>query len=179
MRAPFLLLTVSLFSGPVLAGGTASAPDAKAPEIAFYDQHIGTWDVVYDLYDKDGKVRHLPGQVTYAWILGGQALQETWSDVDGKVVKPYGTTISYLDPKHGTWNATWVYPEAATTMQVRGSEVAGSMVLTGRDAEGALQRWTTETVQSGSFDGRYESSADGGKTWRILSVNHMRRHTTP
>ncbi len=180
MRALHLLLIATLLGGPVLTGASAApTPDTQAPEIVFYDRLIGTWDVVYDLYDKDGKVRHLPGQVTYAWILGGQALQETWSDVDGKAVKPYGTTISYLDTKHGRWNATWIYPEAAMTMLVSGKEVAGSMVLTGRDADGALQRWTTGEVQADSFVGRYESSSDDGKTWRILSVNHMQRRAAP
>ena len=180
MRALHLLLITALLGGPVLTSASAApASVTLAPEIAFYDRLIGTWDVVYDLYDKDGKVRHLPGQVTYAWILGGQALQETWSDVDGKTIKPYGTTISYLDTKHGRWNATWVYPEAAMTMLVSGNDVAGRMVLTGHDADGALQRWTTDAVRSGSFDGRYESSSDGGKTWRVLSINHMRRHTAP
>lgn len=148
----------------------------KAQESAFFDRLIGTWDVVYDLYDKDGKIRHVPGQVTYTWILDGGALQEIWSDVDGKTVKPYGTTISYLDEKHGRWNETWVYPEAGMTMLVSGSEMDGRMVLTGRDETGALQRWTIGAVESDAFVSRFERSQDEGKTWHILSVNHMQRH---
>jgi hypothetical protein len=137
MRALHPLLIASLLSGPVLAGATpppavtdavaqaaASGPKSKAPESAFFDRLIGTWDVSYDLYGKDGKVRQLPGQVTYAWILDGGALQEIWSDVDGKAVKPYGTMISYLDTKRGRWNAIWVYPQASMTMLVSGGEVA-------------------------------------------------------
>jgi hypothetical protein len=65
------------------------------------------------------------------------------------------------------------------TMLVSGNEVDGRMLLTGRDQDGTLQRWTTGDVQSDSFVGRYESSQDEGKTWRILSVNHMRRHAVP
>jgi hypothetical protein len=176
-----LLLIASLLSGPVLAGGTPppAVAQTKTPENAFVDRLIGTWDVTYDLYDKDGKVRHVPGQVTYAWILDGEALQEIWSDVDGKAVKPYGTMISYMDAKHGRWNETWVYPGAGMTMLVSGNVVDGRMVLTGHDQDGALQRWTTGDIQADAFVGRYESSQDGGKTWRILSVNHMRRHAVP
>lgn len=192
MRALHPLLIASLLSGPVLAGATpppavtdaaaqaaASGPKTKAPESAFFDRLIGTWDVSYDLYGKDGKVRHLPGQVTYAWILDGGALQEIWSDVDGKAVKPYGTMISYLDTKRGRWNAVWVYPQASMTMLVSGGEADGRVVLTGRDQDGAIQRWSIGDVQPDSFVSRYESSQDGGKTWRILSVNHMRRHAAP
>lgn len=184
MLTRHLLLITALLGSPVLAAGTpsavtASVPDAKTPELAFYDRLIGTWDVIYDLYDRNGKLRHLPGQVTYAWILDGQALQEIWSDVDGKTVKPYGTMISYMDTRHGRWNATWVYPGASMTMLVSGNLVDGRMVLTGRDQDGALQRWTTGDVQADAFVGRYEISSDEGKSWRILSVNHMRRHAVP
>src|SRR6267142_5733220 len=102
MRALLLFLITSLLSSAALAGTTpppSALPGqaAKAPERALLERMTGTWDVTYEIYDKDGKLRQLPGQVTYSWILDGRALQEVWSDVDGKQVKPYATTIGYLD----------------------------------------------------------------------------------
>ena len=56
------------------------------------------------------------------------------------------------------------------------SEVDGRIVLTGNDQEGVLQRWSNQDFRSDSFVGRFEVSKDGGKTWRLVGVNHMQRH---
>ncbi len=188
MRLMQLPLIAALLASPGLsAAGTppattatdaaADAPQTKLPDKALLDQLIGTWDVDYELYGKDGKVRHVPGLVTYGWILDGGAIQETWADVDGQTVKPYGTTIEFRDEKQQLWTAIWVYPAASTPITiVTGGEVDGRVVLMGRDQDGAIQRWTTEDIQGDSFVARYESSKDGGKTWQALSVNRMHRH---
>ena len=180
MRTLLPCLLALLLSSPTLAGGTppAAAAEAKAPQRALFDSMIGTWDVSYVIYDKDGKVRRLPGQVTYSWILDGGALQEVWSDVAGKRVKPYATTVGYQDVKHGRWTAVWIYPEAGMPTVVTGGEVDGRLVLTGHDQDGVLQRWAIDSVQGDAFDARYESSDDEGKTWRLVGVNHMQRRTT-
>lgn len=176
MRALSLFLIASLLSSVVLAAGTPPTPEVGVPDKTRFDSMIGTWDVIYVIYDKDGKVRRLPGQVTYSWILDGGALQEVWSDVDGKQVKPYATTIGYQDVKHQRWAEVWVYPEAGMPTVVSGGEVGGRLVLSGYDPDGVLQRWAIDRVQGDAFDARYESSADEGKTWRLVGVNHMRRH---
>src|SRR5947199_5939504 len=49
---------------------------ARVQEEALFDRLIGTWDVNYEIYDKDGKRRHYRGQVISSWILDGAALQE-------------------------------------------------------------------------------------------------------
>lgn len=177
MRALSLFLIASLLSSAALAGGTVPASDT--PERALYDRLIGTWDVTYVIYDKDGKLRRLPGRVSYSWILDGAALQEIWSDVDGTQVKPYATTIGYEDGKQRRWTAVWVYPEAGMPTVVTGGMVEGKLVLMGHDPDGALQRWSIGGVEGDSFSARYESSQDDGKTWRLVGINTMRRHSTP
>src|SRR5207245_2551431 len=57
----------------------AAEPTTKIPHNTLFDQLVGTWDVRYELFDKDGKVRRDRGQVRYSWILNGKALQEIWS----------------------------------------------------------------------------------------------------
>jgi hypothetical protein len=60
----FALLTcVGLVAAPVRASG-----------IALFDRLAGTWDVTYEIYDKDGTMRPYHGQVIYSRILGGGAL---------------------------------------------------------------------------------------------------------
>lgn len=172
MRLVILFLAAMVFAGFAMA---ADAPPAAAPEKAFYDHLIGSWDVEYVIYGKDGKVRRLPGRVSYAWILDGATLQETWSDVHGQQVAPYATTISYEDGKHGRWTSVWIYPQSGLPTIVTGAVEGDHILLQGTDPEGVLQRWTLGDLKPQSFTGRYEVSEDGGKTWRLLGINYMRR----
>ena len=168
---------ISVFLAAVLSAGASLAADAPAPspDKAFFDRLVGTWDVQYEIYDKDGKLRKLPGKAVYAWILGGGALQETWSDVDGQAVKPYATTIDYEDGKTGRWTAVYIYPQSGAPTVVTGGAADGVVVLQGHDPEGALQRWTLSDFGPRSFTAHYETSADEGKTWRLLGINHLQR----
>lgn len=171
MRLVLAFLATLFFASLAVA---ADAPPASQNN-AFFERLVGTWDVQYEIYDKDGKLRKLPGRATYAWILGGAALQETWSDVDGQAVKPYATTIDYEDGKTGRWTAVYIYPQSGAPTIVTGGAVDGGVVLEGHDLEGALQRWSLGDFGPQSFTARYEVSQDEGKTWRLLGINHMQR----
>ena len=120
---------------------------AEIPRNALFDQLIGTWDVRYEYSDKKGNPKTNQGQVHYAWILGGKALQEIWSsNSDRKDLRPFGTTIDFYDLKHQRWTAVWIYPAEGMTMIMTGCEVNGSFVLSGHDQSGALQRWSTTSA---------------------------------
>jgi len=161
----------------LLCTGLAVAP-AKAADLALFDHLTGTWDVGYDIYDKDGKLRVYHGQVSYSRILNDGALQEIWtSDAHDKIPQPYSTTIAFLDDKRQRWTEVWIYPAKGYSGVVSGSEADGHIVLTGRDADGTMQRWTTQDIQADSFICRFESSSDDGKTWRLVGMNHMHRHS--
>ena len=155
-----------------------AAAEPPAPsQGALFDRLAGTWDVSYEIYDKDGKVRLYHGQVVYSRILDGAALQEIWtSDAHDKEFRPYGTTIGFHDSKRQRWTEVWVFPEKGYTSIVSGGELDGRIVLTGRDEDGTIQRWSLSDIQSDSFVWHFESSNDDGKTWRLLGVNQMRRH---
>jgi hypothetical protein len=166
---------------PAAAGTTepreSIGPPTIGQERALFDRLIGTWDVSYEIYDKDGKVRRYRGGVTYAWILDGGALQEIWtSDAHDKEPQPYSTTISFYDGKRQRWTAIWIYPAQAMTLIVSGNAVDGGIELTGHDVAGAIQRWLLNDFQAESFSARFDTSNDEGKTWRLLGVNLMRRH---
>ena len=74
--------------------------------------------------------------------------------------------------------ALWVYPEQGMYYSVSGGEEDGRIVLTGEDQQGVMQRWSDEDFRSNSFVGRFEVSKDGGKTWRLVGLNHMQRQGT-
>jgi len=155
----------------------ATEPQTRVPERALFGRLVGTWDVSYEIYDKDGNARRYRGQVISRWILDGAALQEVWtSDAHAKEPKPYGTMIDFFDSKRQRWTAVWIYPAQAMTTVVSGGEVDGRIVLAGRDEANVIQRWSINDIKSDSFIGRYESSTDEGKTWRLLGVNHVHRH---
>ena len=154
-----------------------SALPSKAARIALFDRLAGTWDVTYDIYNKDGSVRPYHGQVIYTRILDGKALQEIWtSDIHNKIPQPFSTTLGFYDAQHEQWIAVSVMPPKACASVVSGAEVNGSIVLTGRDPDGTIQRWTIDNVQEDSFLYHFDSSNDEGKTWRALGINHMQRH---
>ena len=183
MRPQIPFLIASLLCSPGAFPGEHDGvgfPVSGAPigqERALFDRLIGTWDVSYEIYDKDGHVRLCRGGVTYAWILDGGALQEIWtSDAHDKEPQPYGTTISFYDGKRQRWTAIWIYPAQAMSLIVSGNAVDGGIELTGHDGAGAIQRWLLNDFQAESFTGRFDTSNDEGKTWRLLGVNHMRRH---
>ena len=125
MRRLTPVLLISLLSN---AGAFAIENPVKSrteiPRNALFDQLIGTWDVRYEYSDKKGNPKSNQGQVHYAWILGGKALQEIWSsNSDSKDLRPFGTTIDFYDVKHQRWTAVWIYPAEGMTMIMTGGEV--------------------------------------------------------
>jgi hypothetical protein len=155
----------------------ANDPQKKIPRNALFDQLIGTWDVRYEIFDKDGKVRRDRGQVRYSWILDGKALQEIWSSASESTdSQPFGTTIDFYDLKRQRWTAVWIYPAQGMTSMMSGGEVNGSFVLTGHNESGALERWSTSITSPDSIAVRADVSDDDGKTWRPMGVSYLQGH---
>ena len=155
----------------------ATGPQARVPQSALFGRFVGTWDVSYETYDKDGSVRRNRGQVIFGWILDGWALQEIWtSDAHDKEPKPFGTSIRFYDSKRQRWTEVWIYPAQGMTTIMSGGEGDGRIVLTGHDDAGAMMRWSFNDIKTDSFVWRGELSNDEGKTWRLQGENHIHRH---
>jgi hypothetical protein len=164
-----------------LVGANVANPERSngRPDQTLLNQMIGDWDVDYAIYDEHGNVRHYLGSATYRWILDGTAIQEIWtSNYHDRKAQPYGTTIEFYDARREHWTAIWIYPEKGMYYSLSGGATAGSIVLSGSDQEGVMQRWSTGNFRGNSFVGRFEASKDGGKTWRMVGVNRMQRHQT-
>ncbi len=175
------LTTIILATGFTgsLACQTVGSNKAQTAQSSRFDRLVGTWDVSYEIYDKDGNVRRYNGQAVYSQILDGGALQEIWtSDAHNSKPQPYGTTIEFYDEKRQCWTAVWIYPAQGVTTVVTGAEVDGKILLTGRNQTGATERWSMTDMQADSFLLRYEISSDDGRSWRLLGVNRMHRHHT-
>lgn len=172
-----LILLLLAGAGAAAVSAPNGAAASRRPARTLLDHLIGTWDVDYAVYDKDGIVKHYLGSATYRWILDGGAIEETWSDYHGSRTQPYGTTIEFYDSKHARWTAIWIYPAQGMYYALSGGERDGRIVLTGHDQQGGLQRWSDGDFRDDTFIGRFEVSEDAGKTWRLVGVNHMRRQS--
>jgi hypothetical protein len=161
-----------------------AALEATSPNPSLGDQVqvlsrlVGTWDVEYTDFAKDGKAIHRTGEFVVGWVMDGRALQDLW------IVNPSGkrkdrevyTTLHYLDPKSRTWRATFVDPEHGSIARFTGGPVGNDrFVLETPDLGNQTNRWSFNDIRSDSFVYRDEASNDGGKTWRLQSEYQMKR----
>jgi hypothetical protein len=160
----------------------AMGPDPSMGDQAkVYDRLVGTWDVEYTDFSKDGKVIHRSGEFIVGWVMDGRAIQDFW------IVYPSGarkerevyTDLRYYDPKSRTWPATFIDVEHASVAKFTGGAVGDDrIVLDTRDFDDADTRWSINDLRSDSFVWREEESLDGGKTWRLTAQHHMKRRGT-
>ena len=143
---------------------------------------VGAWDVEYTDFSKDGNVTHRSGEFIVGWVMDGRVIQDFW------IVYPSGTRkdrevyteLRYYDPKSGTWPMTFIDPEHASAARFTGGAVRGDrIVFDTRDFDGADTRWSFNDIRPDSFIWREEESLDGGKTWRLLAEDHMKRRGAP
>ena len=138
-----------------LLGVAAPAPSpCAAPERRQFDFWIGEWDVTRP----DGKVA---GQNRIAPILGGCALREEWTGAGGN----RGTSLNAWDADARRWRQTWV-DESGTVLLLVGGLDGGRMVLES-DGGAARQRITWTPLPDGRVRQLWDSSADGGRTWKV------------
>jgi hypothetical protein len=154
--------------------------EALGEQAHVFDRFVGTWDCDYTNFAEDGTVsQQYPGHVTFGWILDGHAMQDVWSgqvgDHGGRVA---GTSIRFFDAETDLWTVVWIFPPAGVITTVRGGVVGDRIVLEGRDADGASQRWSFNDIRRDSFTWLGERSTDGGSTWRLAADYRMVRGTS-
>jgi len=161
-----------------------TAIKAMGPHASLGDQAkvfgrlVGTWDVDYADFKKDGKVDHRSGELLVGWVMDGRAIQDFW------IVYPSGTRkdrevytdLRYYDPKSGTWPATFIDPEHISVARFRGVAVGDDRIaFDTQDFLGTDTRWSINDIRPDSFVWREEESLDGGTTWRLVAEHHMKR----
>lgn len=139
---------------------------------------VGTWDVEYTDFSKNGRVTHRSGELIIGWVMDGRAIQDLW------VVDPSGTRqerevytdVRYFDPKSRTWPAIFIDPEHASVARFTGGAVGDDrIVLDTRDFADTETRWSINEIRPNSFIWREEESSDGGRTWRLVAQHQMKR----
>ena len=187
-RTAARVLTSVLLASMVLsvsnAADMAAAIQAVGPHSSLGEEPktlgrvVGTWDVDYLDYMKDGTGMHRTGEFIVGWVLDGRGIQDLW------IVDPSGadkerevyTTLYYFEPKSRAWHATFVDPEHAAVLSFTGGAVGNDrFVLETQESNNKETRWSFNDIRPDSFIWRDEQSSDGGKTWRLKSEYHMKR----
>ena len=83
---------------------------------------VGSWDVEYTDFRKDGTTLHRTGRLLFGWVVDGRVMQDVW------IVDPWGshadrevyTDLFYFDPKAATWRAASVDPYEASVATFTG-----------------------------------------------------------
>ncbi len=161
--AGLLALTVGDTEVAREATESASRPAAPtrpcaAPQHRQFDFWVGEWDVVLPT----GKAA---GHNRITRLLAGCALREEWTGASGT----RGTSLNAYDPASKRWRQTWV-DDSGTVLVLEGRFQGGRMVLEGElPAESgrlAKQRITWTPQSGGGLRQQWESSVDGGRTWK-------------
>jgi hypothetical protein len=149
---------IALASDPPGASTPAPKPCAT-PEHRQFDFWLGDWDVTRP----DGKTA---GHNRISLILGGCALREEWTGAGGTT----GTSLNMYDGGSRKWRQTWV-DDGGTVLLLTGEFKDGKMVLEGEIPAGggktSRQRITWTPLASGRVRQLWDSSSDGGKTWKV------------
>jgi hypothetical protein len=164
----------------------ATALEASGPHPSLSDQSqvlgrlVGTWEVEYADFMKDGTTLHRTGEFLVGWIMDGRALQDLW------IVDPWGkhkdreiyTDVHYFDAKSRTWHATFVDPQDGSVARFTAGEVGKDrFVLESKELDSGETRWSFNDIRPDSFIYRDEGSNDGGKTWKLRSEYRMKRRS--
>lgn len=150
---------------PALAA-SAAQPCASVQNRQF-DFWVGRWTVT------DNVTKKFDGTNDVTRELGSCVLQEHWAGRDGSK----GTSFNLYVGARKTWHQTWV-DNAGGILLLDGGLRAGSMVLAGsRPVRGktVLDRIIWTPRGDGSVRQLWQSSRDGGATWKVVFDGIYRR----
>jgi len=169
----------------------ALAAPGRSPEIPesedVYGWLVGSWELDVFYYLVDVSARHIKGEVHFAWVLEGRAVQDVWimprvseriSQVD-KSCDMYGTTLRVWDASIQAWRVTWINPVTGSRDELigrwNGNGSGKEIVQVGRHADGTPIRWTFSEITPNSFRWTGEALEPDGKTWKLQGAFRAKR----
>ncbi len=165
---PFAV-AATLVQGPAAAQqpGPPPHPCHDRPEAHQLDFWIGQWDVT-----SGGKVA---GTNDVHPILEHCVVFENWSGAGGG----NGKSFNFYDASRNVWRQVWV-ADSGGVLELTGGFEDGAMRLHGearmRDGTRALQRLTLTPLAPDTVRQLWESSSDGGATWKpVFDGLYVRR----
>lgn len=152
----------------------------RSPEIPesadVYGWLVGSWELEVLHYKAvDVSPLGLTGEVHFAWVLEGRAVQDVWitprrSDRTAQTAKTnnmYGITLRVWDPAIQGWRITWINPVTGHREEQIGRRIGKDIVQVGARADGTPTRWRFTEITPDSFHWIGESLNADGQTWRL------------
>jgi hypothetical protein len=142
----------------VLASGRRS-PDIPEADDA-YGWLIGSWELDVRHYaGLDVAERGIEGEVHFAWVLDGRAVQDVWIMPKrsqrtanlGKEMNMYGSTLRVWDSTIGAWRITWSNPAGDHYEQQIGRRIGQDVVQIGCRPNGTPTRWRFTDITAAAF----------------------------
>jgi hypothetical protein len=165
-------ILLSLAVVPNLFGQALPNPCAAAEQKQL-DFWVGEWELTWPT-QKPGVTGH--GTNSIRRILDGCVVQENFSGENSAPLR--GTSVSLFDAASHKWKQTWVDNEGSY-LDFTGGMENGLMTFQreGMLADGSrsLQRMVWKNVTADALDWSWESSSDGGKTWKVQWPIHYKR----
>jgi hypothetical protein len=148
---------------------------ALGAQAQIFDRFVGTWDLDCELYGTKGEVSRFSGQWIFGWVMDGKAVQDVLIMGDKQERRPRGTTLRFYDVRSKNWRIVWIAPLSGNIAILKGGAVGDRIILEGVGEDGSPFRWSFNNIRRDSFVWRGESSADGGKTWRLEQEMRLKR----
>lgn len=151
----------------------------RAPEISaaadLYGWLIGSWELAVVHYGVDVRARAISGEVHFAWVLEGRAVQDVWimprraerNAPPDRNCDMYGTTLRIWDSTLQRWRVTWLNPVNGQRDELIGGRCGDDIVQIGTHADGTPIRWRFIEITKNSFRWLGEALQPDGQTWRL------------
>ncbi|HEX9893885.1 MAG TPA: hypothetical protein VGA78_08165 [Gemmatimonadales bacterium] len=158
-------------------------PTDREGRMMLYGQFMGDWQAeVVDFLQ--GPRRTSTGEVHFAWVLEGRAIQDVWivparadrqPDAAASGLNWYGTTLRVYDPNSDTWRITWINPGTGDEIRLVGRRQGEEIVQEGTLENGVPVRWIFSDIAPRSCRWRCDMSPDGGTSWKLAVEAHLSR----
>ncbi len=159
---------------------TLLAAKERSPEIPesedVYGWLVGSWNLdVLHYWAEDLRAQNITGEVHFAWVLEGRAIQDIWitprcsqrrPDLKAKV-NSYGTTLRTWDPTVRAWRIRWINPVSGHEERQMGRRIGSDIVQVGARPDGTATRWRFIEITPDSFHWIGEALEPDGKTWKL------------
>jgi hypothetical protein len=159
----------------------------RSPEISdaddVYGWLVGSWELDVRHYGVDVRERKLKGEVHFARVLEGRAVQDVWimprrserAAAPDRSADMYGLTLRVWDAELRAWRVTWINPVNGQRDELIGRRSGRDIVQVGTHASGTPIRWIFSKIEPGSFLWTGEALAADGQTWTLEGEFHATR----
>jgi hypothetical protein len=137
----------------------------RSPEIPaaadVYGWPVGSWELDVLHYLVDVSAENLKGEVHFAWVLEGRAVQDLWimpqrserGVSSDKSRNMYGTTIRVWDAALQAWRVTWLNPVTGARDELIGRQDGKDIAQIGTHTDGTPIRWLFTEITPNFFCG--------------------------